>query len=92
MSSILNGLIKSMTRQPPQRILKRNSTLCIRLCTAWDVTDSTKIPQGSSEIRGKGGSLLRFYSHSDDGGHPGFCTPFCASVSGIYIDPLVDLE
>ena len=63
----------------------------MRLCTAWDVTDSTKIPQSSSEIGGKRGSL-RFYSDSDDAGHPGFCTPFCASVSGIYDDPLADME
>lgn len=46
---------------------------------------------GFSQIGGKRGSL-RFYSDSDDAGHPGFCTPFCASVSGIYDDPLADME
>jgi len=46
---------------------------------------------GFSQIGGKQGSL-RFYSNSDDAGHPEFCTPFCASVSGIYNDPLADLE
>ena len=46
---------------------------------------------GFSQIGGKRGSL-RFYSDSDDAGHLGFCTPFCASVSGIYDDPLADME
>ena len=46
---------------------------------------------GFSQIGGKRGSL-KFYSDSDDAGHPGFCTAFCASVSGIYDDPLADME
>ena len=46
---------------------------------------------GFSQIGGKRGSF-RFYSDLDDAGHPGFRTPLCASVSGIYNDPLVDLE
>ena len=44
---------------------------------------------GFSQIGGKQGSL-RFYSDSDDAGHPWFRTPLCASVSGIYNDPLAD--
>ena len=47
---------------------------------------------GFSQIGGTRGSL-RFYSDSDDAGHPGFCTPYCASVSGFHNDdPLADLE
>ena len=46
---------------------------------------------GFSEIGGKRESE-RFDSDSYDAGHPGFCTPFCASVSAIYNDPLADLE
>ena len=46
---------------------------------------------GFSQIGGKRESD-RFYSDSYDAGHPGFCAPFCASVSAIYIDPLADLE
>ena len=50
-----------------------------------------KDTEGFSQIGWKRGSL-RFYSDSDDAGHPRFYTPFCASESGIYNDPLADLE
>ena len=43
---------------------------------------------GFSQIGGERGSL-RFYSDSDDAGHLGFCTPFCAHVFGIYNDALI---
>ena len=46
---------------------------------------------GFSQIGGKRG-YLRFCSDSDDAEHPGFCTLFCASVSGIHNVLLADLE
>ena len=38
---------------------------------------------------GKGGALA-FYSDYGDAGHPGYCTQFCASAYGNYMDPFDD--
>ena len=54
---------------------------------------NTKYKDGPGYMRcGKAGKSLRFYSEADDNGHPGYCSPYCASMFGTYTHPLGDWE
>ena len=66
--------------------LKENYYVVYELRRCLGCNKVYKDTPGFMQIRKRGS--LRFYSDSDDAGHPGYCSQFCASVMGAYRDSI----